>query len=110
MTENTEQCLSVEGEALDISALVCMDTIDKVENNSDDSGQRARVFFKNGYELSIIRGKYTYGGDKGLFEIMPTHALLFDEEDAGDVVIGDLTAERVEYYINKIGGMGAYQW
>lgn len=88
---------------------VGMSFIDRIENKSDPSLQmtRMRIFFKNGLGLSVVQGPYSYGGDKGLFEIMPSGGeddqSLFDEEDEGDTVLGYLTAERVKYYINKIG-------
>lgn len=60
-------------------------------------------------QLSIVRGHYTYGGDRGLWEI----ALMDDNEQIiynefndifhGDVA-GDLTDEEVEYTINYLKG------
>lgn len=91
----------------ELSALLCADFIEKVEDRSNSFMSRARVFFKNGHELSIIRGSGSYGGEDGLFEIMPSDESLFDEIDSGDSVCGYLTPERVMYYINKIGTMGA---
>ena len=87
----------------EFKALICVDTIDRVDDNSNETGQRARIHFKNGHQLSVIRGEYSYGGDEGLFEIMPDDDSFFDEDDCGDTVLGYLTAERVKYYINKIG-------
>lgn len=78
--------------------------IESVEDKSDTKINRARVKFKNGHELSIIIGNGTYGSDKGLFEIQPSNKDFFDDEDAnGGTVLGYLTANRVRYYINKIG-------
>ncbi len=93
----------------DLSALLCADTIANVNNNSDENLklQRARVHFKNGHSLSIIRGPHSFGGEEGLFEIMPSDESFLDEEHSGDVVCGYLTAEQVEHYIRKIGAMGA---
>ena len=88
-----------------LNNLLCVDTIDHVVDNSDDQMQRALVHFKNGQTLSIIRGEFSYGGNKGLFEIMPDDPKIFDEEDQGDTVRGYLTQERVAYYINKIGAL-----
>jgi len=34
---------------------------------------------------------------------MPSDDEFFDKDDQGDTVLGYLTAERVNYYINKIG-------
>ena len=86
----------------DFSSMLCSSTIDRVENNSSGQNRRARIYFKNGHELSVISGLTSFGGDEGLFEIMPSDESFFDEGE-GDYVLGYLTAERVEYYINKIG-------
>lgn len=67
--------------------------------------QRLKVYFKNGHNLSIIRGPYSHGGPQGLFEIMPSDPSFLDEEDSGDTVCGHLTHERVSYYIEKIGSL-----
>ena len=89
-----------------------MDRIERVENHSDSYGDsycaRARVVFKNGYQLSIIRGPFTYGAEQGLFEIaimdsqdqMLAH--LWDEEDGEDTVCGYCSVEKVHHYIRKI--------
>ena len=80
--------------------------VKKVVANSDYARDlhRVRVFFKNGHELSIIRGPYTYGGDEGLFEIMPSDPkMLNDNVDVDDAVEGYLTFEQVNAYIKKIG-------
>lgn len=91
--------------------LLCNQYIDHVEDRSDDNTKRARVFFKNGLELSVIRGVWSYGGDEGLFEIAPFNiqgemdGSMFDDEDAGDDVCGYCTPEKVQHYIKKIGSM-----
>ncbi len=92
----------------EFNALLCAGTIASVDNNSDENlkMQRARVHFKNGHSLSIIRGPNSYGGEDGLFEIMPSDESFLDEEHSGDSVCGYLTAEQVERYIRKIGEMG----
>lgn len=79
--------------------------IDRVVDNSDSFMQRARVYFKNGHELSIVIGEYSYGGDKGLFEIMCDPRFYEDynpDDEYQDPVRGYLTAEEVQYYIQKI--------
>ena len=89
-----------------------MDRIERVENHSDSYGDsyvaRARVIFKNGYQLSIIRGPFTYGAELGLFEIAIMNsqdqrlAHLWDEEDGEDTVCGYCSVEKVHHYIRKI--------
>jgi len=91
----------------ELSTLLCADHIESVDDKSDHKSQmqRARVHFKNGHSLSIIRGRDSYGGESGLFEIMPSDEGFLDECDSGDQVLGYLTLERVSYYIDKIGRM-----
>lgn len=93
----------------EFKALLCADGIESVDNNSDEkmNMQRARIHFKNGHNLSVIRGPYSSGGDEGFFEIMPSSESFFDDEHSGDSVCGYLTADQVSYYIKKIGGLGA---
>ena len=73
--------------------------------------KRVRVYFKNGKELSIIKGEYSEGGDVGLFEIGPINAngeldrLLLDNDDRGDDTLGYCSVDKVNYYIQKIGQM-----
>ena len=82
--------------------------IDRVENKSDGPNRRMRIHFKNGCELSVIRGPTSYGGREGLFEIMADTmdgVCPYDECEDRDDVVGYLTKERVEYYIEKIGNL-----
>ena len=78
------------------------------DGSSDALGKRLLITFKNGLKLSIVRGQYTYGGRKGLFEIAVFNTTrefmpeLFDVEDQGDDVLGYLTLDRVNYYLAKI--------
>ena len=107
MNNKTDNVEKTTGQPLQLSALLCADTIDYVDDNStlEMNMQRVRVHFKNGHSLNVIRGEYSYGGDEGLFEIMPSDKAFIDEEDSGDSVVGYLTAERVQYYIDKIGNL-----
>jgi len=81
------------------------DCISHIDDKSSGMMSRARVYFKNGHELSVIRGQYSYGGDEGLFEITLSDPNVLDKEDSCDDVLGYLTIERVNYYIEKIGGL-----
>lgn len=76
--------------------------IASIEDNSDDFMKRVFITFTNGNTLSIIRGRFSYGGKSGLFEIMPNDPLLFDKKDRHNDVLGFLSYEDVNYYINKI--------
>jgi hypothetical protein len=64
---------------------------------------RCSIKLHNGYSISLIRGRYSYGGDEGLFEIMPSDECIFDEGETEDSVLGYLTKDRVLYYIEKAG-------
>jgi hypothetical protein len=57
--------------------------------------KRLRIVFKNKYELSIIKGKGTYGNEQGLFEIAP-----FNPKGVLDGSILGLS-DDVEGYLNK---------
>lgn len=107
MNEETDDVEKTTGQPLQLSALLCADTIDHVDDNSapNMNMQRARIHFKNGHSLSVVRGEYSHGGEDGLFEIMPSDKAFIDEEDSGDSVVGYLTAERVQHYIDKIGNL-----
>ena len=69
---------------------------------SDDNGVQHVFEFDNGYKLSVIKGKYTYSGAKGLWEIAPMdsdrsfigQALL----GWGDDVLGHLSLTEVYKY------------
>lgn len=93
----------------DLDDLLGRDFIKTVKNTSDSIMNRVRIYFKNGRELSLVQGPYSFGGPDGLFEIMligkDGDPDLFDKEDQGDSVCGYLSKERVEYYISKIGMM-----
>jgi hypothetical protein len=84
-------------------------TIESVEDRSDENIKRMLITFKNGYKLSIIRGMGTYGAESGLFEIAPMNnsgkfnKSLFDKNDRGDNVLGYCDVKKVELYIYKIG-------
>jgi len=87
--------------------VVNLDTIDCVKNYSESYMQRIRVFFKNGYSLSIIQGKYSYGGEQGLFEIAPFNKRgKMDGELLGNSesdVFGYLSIKQVQLFIKQIG-------
>jgi len=78
--------------------------VSRVENKSDSTMNRARVYFHNGEELSIIFGNGSYGYEHGLFEIQCADRF-HDGQDLKHVsggIRGYLTAEQVVQYIQKI--------
>jgi hypothetical protein len=72
------------------------------------SGPQATVHFANGYGASVITGKGSYGGDRGLYEL----AVLEITEDGNwdicynsgltDDVIGFLNEEQVTTILKQI--------
>lgn len=94
---------------VDTDLIFPVDLIVDVTNSSDSYTQRARIFFSNGYQLSIVRGKWTYGGKQGLFEIAAfdrTGEMDGDLIGIGDnVVKGFVTLEQVNEYILKIANL-----
>lgn len=82
----------------------------QVQDGSDPWISRLKVQFKNGYELSIVRGLGTYGSDQGLFEIAVFYDGEFvtrelqDDEDA-DSVIGYLTESDVRHWAVRIANL-----
>ncbi len=80
--------------------------IKKLEGRSDSFMNRLRVYFKNGLQLSVIKGDTSYGGNQDLFEIAPFNlegnldgSILNIENDD---VEGFLTEEDVIDRINKM--------
>ena len=73
---------------------------------SKTHGENARqvyVEFENGYDVSVVNHKHSYGGDKGLYEIgcfFNNH--MVDPADWGDTVKGWLTPEDVERELKLI--------
>ena len=62
------------------------------------------VPFSNGYEVSVVKHKGSYGSDKGLYEIGVFDALdrMRDPLGWGDTVKGYLTPEGVEKELELI--------
>jgi len=74
-----------------------------VEHPSHIEGVQARITFENGYGASVVKSPYTYGGDKGLYEL----AVFKDGEityatPITDDVIGYLRPEDVTDVMTKI--------
>ena len=68
---------------------------------------QALVFFENGYGASVIRGEYSYGGRKGLYELavikgIPDEWDLCYDTGLTEDVEGYLTPEDVTSWLNRI--------
>lgn len=71
--------------------------------HSPIGGERRTYEFDNGYIASVIIGPYSYGGDRGLYElaVMDAEGLRYDTEITGDV-IGHLTPQEVDSLLVRI--------
>lgn len=76
------------------------------EDSLKGSEYGGEIDFDNGYGLSIVRHESSYGGTRGLFEIMlirngePYSLPPITEE--GDTIKGFLTKEKVEEIIQDV--------
>jgi hypothetical protein len=79
------------------------------ERNKWMMGEQAVYMFPNYYGVSVIRGQYTYGGKKGLYELAVIHmgpedkesTIVYDTPITGDV-IGYLTPEDVTDIMKQV--------
>ena len=79
------------------------DIVFKPNPMGEDFGIVSRTKFDNGYEVSVVKSQYTYGGDNGLYEL----AVFKDGEityatPITDDVIGYLRPEDVTDVMAKI--------
>jgi hypothetical protein len=79
------------------------DIVFKTNPMGADFGIVSRTEFDNGYEVSVVKSPYTYGGDKGLYEL----AVFKDGEityatPITDDVMGYLRPEDVTDVMAKI--------
>ena len=69
------------------------------------------VVFDNGYGLSVVRHESSYGGKKGLFEVMLTRNdnpySLPPITEEGDTIKGFLTKEQVSEIIETVSDLPA---
>jgi hypothetical protein len=75
-----------------------------ISSTTDDYGFRARFRFPNGWGASLIQGRYTYGGDEGLWElaVIDSRGVLSYDSGITDDVMGHLTFEEVEDLLKQI--------
>jgi len=67
-------------------------------------GIQAWATFRNGFEVSIVKHQFSYGGEKGLYEIGVFDAAgsMCDPCEWGDDVKGWLNESDVEHWLNYI--------
>lgn len=64
------------------------DIIFKSNPMGEEYGIVSRTEFDNGYEVSVVKSKYTYGGDNGLYElaIFKNGEICYDTPITNDVI------------------------
>ena len=79
------------------------DIVFKPNPMGEDFGIVSRTEFDNGYEVSVVKSQYTYGGDKGLYElaVFKDGEITYDTPITDDV-IGYLRPEDVTDVMAKI--------
>jgi len=77
-------------------------------NTHGEGAKQALVGFENGFDVSVVKHKFSYGGDKGLYEIgvFGPHGGMCDPLGWGDDVKGWLTPEDVETELELIETLG----
>ena len=83
-----------------------MKTFNDLEFNDlpDLSGIYSRTIFENGFGVSVIKHKYSYGGPDGLYElaILDSNGEITYDTPITDDVIGYLTEEGVTALLAEI--------
>ena len=82
------------------------DKITKFENGSANDGVQFIWTFENGYGASVVCHSYSYGGERGLYEL----AVLWCDDidystDITHDVLGHLTPHEVTIYLDRIAGL-----
>jgi hypothetical protein len=74
------------------------------EHPNHMGGVQARIQFDNGYGASVVKTPYTYGGDKGLYElaVLDSEGNLTYATSVTNDVIGYLRPEDVTDVLAKI--------
>ena len=75
----------------------------KPHPNKYQEGTQAKMYFANGYMASVVRGEFTYGGDKGLYElaVFSNGDLDYTTPITNDVV-GHLSENNVTALLQRI--------
>lgn len=75
--------------------------------NGSRGGTKSRLFFENGYGVSVVRSDFSYGGPQGLFELAVLEGteqnfkITYSTSVTGDVE-GYLKESQVTELMNKI--------
>ena len=84
--------------------------LDEEQSGPRNGGFQYWFSFPNGYAGSVVKGPYTYGGDKDLWELAVmddnTKDLCYDTPITDDV-LGYLTDNEVDDYLSEIKALPA---
>lgn len=97
----TSEMLSVSTDELIKEYNLNIKQIKDIEFKPFQGGVAGSVMFDNGYGVSIVSHKYSYGGEKGLYELAILDSdgkLTYDTEITNDV-LGYLTPVAVNKYM-----------
>jgi hypothetical protein len=79
-----------------------------ISNTHGEGARQAYIDLENGFDVSVVRHRFSYGGEKGLYEIGVFDSQGFgpdamcDPLDWGDTVKGWLNEQDVENAINEL--------
>ena len=74
------------------------------KTHSFHNGVISRLYFNNGYGVSVVKHEYSYGGKEGFFELAILNSngeLVYDTPITNDV-LGWLTDERVSEIMKEV--------
>lgn len=97
----TSEMLSVSTDELIKEYNLNIKQIKDIEFKPFQGGVAGSIMFDNGYGVSIVSHKYSYGGEKGLYELAILDSdgkLTYDTEITNDV-LGYLTPVAVNKYM-----------
>jgi hypothetical protein len=82
-----------------------MKTFSDLEFKTHPSGEgvQSLIYFDNGYGASVVRTPFSYGGDRGKYELAIYHkgSIYYDTHITNDV-IGYLTEDEVTDFLRQI--------
>ena len=80
---------------------------DDISETHGEDAIQAYVELPNGFDVSVVKHKYSYGGEKGMYEmgVFNGWGRMSDPLDWGDTVKGWLNPEDVEKELDKIASL-----
>lgn len=98
------QALSISPIELSQQLDLNLKTIDDIDFKPFQGGVAGSLMFDNGYGVSVVSHKYSYGGETGLYEmaILDSDGRLTYDTDITSDVIGYLKPKSVTEYMIKV--------